>query len=193
MVGGIRKMKKILLILLLLPTMLYADYTLTEEQRKQILEQLKKDKQTIVYYQGKLYKLRKVTPKITYTPKEDGTVDELIVIPVQDDNPLEYKSTFVVKPPLQDKWFPFSLLLCGTIETATLSDVKVGITLLSFKPLHIAILQNFNLNGLLGLKSVGGSLSYTLPKPFDNTCVHFYSGMAYTVKETFGIGVSLYF
>lgn len=186
-------MKKIILFFLLVPSILLADYTITEEQRKQILTQLKQDKQTIAFYQLKMSKLRQEKPQITYKVNPDGTVEETIIIPIYKDNPLEYKSTFKIKIPKKSTWFPFDLMLCGTIETASLSDIKLGITLLSFEPLDIKVLKNFRINGLVGLRSCGGSISYILPEPFNNTAIHAYSGMSYKINETFGIGVSLFF
>ena len=80
------------------------------------------------------------------------------------------------------------------LETAAIADFKLGIQLFSLAPLQIVVLQNIGFNVLVGIKSLGVSVSYGLPKPLKNTSIHVYTGFSYTaVKEVFGVGISLNF
>ena len=189
----LRLLSSILLLFFSIPV--FAEYVLTDTQYQSILKQLEKD-QTLINNNNIIWsELKKSKPKITYEVIDDQLVIQTIEIPVYKSKPIMYEVKFKVEPkkdPL--KYFPFTIHLCGMVETTSLADFKIGVQLFCLSPLQVLILSNLGFNVLVGIKSVGVSISYGLPKPLKNTYVHIYTGLSYTaIKEVFGVGVSLNF
>ncbi len=190
------KLKILSSFLLLFCTIpVFAEYILTDKQYEAILCQLEKDQKLININNIIWSELRKSKPKITYEIIEDQIVIQSIEIPVYNSKPIIYEVKFKVDLKKDSlKYFPFTFHLCGMLETAAIADFKLGIQLFSLAPLQIVVLQNIGFNVLVGIKSLGVSVSYGLPKPLKNTSIHVYTGFSYTaVKEVFGVGISLNF
>ena len=192
---------------------LVADVTLSDTEYKALVQRLKNDKIIINTNNKRWEELKTTKPKATYEVLDDYNVKQKIEIPVYSSDPLKYELTFNVDIHKEKlKFFPFSPFLCGTLEstykkTDTLMsklklgetttpefypDVKIGVQIFSAKPLLSFL--NFSFNAMVGMKSSGVSISYTLPKFMKNTSVHGYMGLNYkTTKTAYGIGISLFF
>lgn len=182
-------------LFILFSTQVFAEYVLTDEQYNAIIKQLEQDQKLINNNNIIWSELRKSKPKITYEIIEDQVVIQSIEIPIYKSKPIVYEVKFKVDQKIEPTtYFPFTLLLCGMVETVALADFKFGVQLFSLYPLQIIVLRNIGLNVLVGIKSSGISISYGLPKPLRNTSIHIYTGLSYTTtKEVFGMGVSLNF
>lgn len=196
-------MKRLLLLTLLLMFSISAfsgNVTITQEKYKQIVDRLTKDKEIMQKNDDKWDVLRKEIPEIDYKVSDEGIVVEKIIIPVKDDNPLEYMNEFKIISKRNDEGFiPLRLRLLGMMQVHPAigeevePDVKLAIKLFGLKPLKIPILQNLGLNVSAGFRGMGASLSYDLPKPLINTSIHAFYGISYKWKDIIGIGVSLNF
>jgi len=184
------KINSIILILILLPIYILADTTLSDDTYNKMLLRLKKDKQIIETEQLRWAKLKTVKPVINYKIEDKKIVIQTIEIPVHKSKPLIYEVQFEVDSPTETaKLFPLQVFLAGTVETSGV-DAKVGIQLVNIKKITFLPI-GFNL--MVGGRSLGGSISYKLPKPLDNTAIHAYFGETYSLSKSFGIGVSLNF
>jgi len=184
------KKNRIILTILLLPIYLFADVVLTDDTYQKMLLRLKKDKQIIETEQFRWNKLKTAKPTINYKIENKKVVIQTIEIPVHKSKPLIYEVTFEVDSPTETaKLFPLQLFLAGTVETSGV-DAKLGVQLVNIEKITTFPI-GFNL--LIGGRSLGGSVSYKLPKPLDNTAVHIYIGETYSLSTSFGIGVSLNF
>jgi hypothetical protein len=192
---NLKLLSSFLILLLIIPVSSFASYTLTDEQYDAIIKQLEKDQKIIRSNDIIWDELKKSKPKITYEIVEDQVVIQSIEIPIKNSKPLIYQIKFKIDQK-QDvlKYFPFTIQLCGMLETEALADFKIGLRLFSFAPLQLPFLQNIGFSVLVGIKSTGVSINYGLPKPLKNTAIHIYTGFSYTkTKEVFGVGVSLNF
>jgi len=194
-------MKKIIIFLSLIfmSSVAFARF-ISEEQYQQILKRFEEDKQLFLKNDDKWNKLRKQIPQIKYKQTDSGIVVEKILIPVENDNPLEYISEFkVIISNRQEGYFPLKLRFYGGVENPDIigekikTDIKLGIKLIGLNPLNVPILKNFGLNALVGFNGFGGSISYDLPKPVANTSIHFFMGTSYTWNYIMGIGIALNF
>lgn len=168
--------------------------TLTEEEYNKVIARLEQDKRIISTDEIRWHRLKTSEPKITYNIEEDQVIIQTVEIPIYNASPLIYQVKFTVKiNEVTPVYFPWTLMLCGMLETASLTDFKLGVTVLSFEPIKYKVITNMRLNALIGIKSAGASVSYYLPKPFKNTAMHLYVGSTYTLKATYGIGISLNF
>jgi len=190
----------IVMFIFLITTFCFADVTLTDEEYKFIKETLVQDKQIIQLYSTRYTKLRKETPIISYKINDNKTVTQTITIPVYKDNPLEYKVEFTITdaPLPVESYVPLKLMLCPTVEYSAVSgmclDVKGGIKVFSLQSFYYTSLKPIGLNILVGGRSAGISLSYTLLQLLPNTSIHTYIGLNYqTSQKVFGLGISLYF
>lgn len=180
--------------------LLAQNVTLSRQQYKTIIDRLEKDKEIIQKNDAKWDELRKQIPEVEYKVTEGGVVVERIMIPIKDDNPLEYQSDFtVVMKAKTEGFFPLKLRLYGGVEVQpkigeTIEpDVKLAIKLLGFRPLRVPVLENFGFNAMAGVRGFGASLSYDLPAPVANTAVHAYFGTSYKWEQRIGMGISLNF
>jgi hypothetical protein len=199
----VHKVKYILFFILLSIPSFASDITLSQDETDKLIKQLEADKKTIQMYLNREEKLRKEEPVIYYEFKKGGEVKQKIMIPVENDNPLEYTVNFKVNAYENEGWFPMYLWLGGFAVNTTLKDAKIqdyadckfGIKLLSLAPLDKDFIRNLGFNVSIGLRSAGFSLSYKLFKPFEHTNIHLFYGYAYStpLQKTFGIGVSLNF
>ncbi len=179
------------LFLFFVTTSLYGDVTLTDEEQRILLDRLKRDKQLIQLYSTRETLLRKETPKFSYTVK-DNKVSAVIEIPVYKDNPLTYNLDFVLKQETHESIFPLTFFVGGFIESGSGidADIKVGVSVVRFSFIQ---LDKVYLNALVGGKSSGISISYKLSNKLSNTSIHLYTGYAYSLHTTYGVGVSVHF
>lgn len=182
-------MKKIVYLtsILFFSTALFSKVILTDKEYDATLQRLKADKKIIQNDNTRWGKLKKSKPEVNYEVIDGEVVIQSIEIPIHNAKPIIYKVKFKVKKKDETKFFPLTLQICATLETKSHSDGKIGVQFFSLKPL---IKHSIGLNFLMGLRSAGASISYTFPKPFGNTSVHVFSGMTYTIENTYGIGVS---
>ena len=201
----VQLLNSIILILIVLP--LCAEIILTDKEYKAILKRLKEDRK-IIYNDDKRWKeLKKSKPKINYTIEDEQITIQDIEIPVYKAKPLKYEVKFkVVTPEEESRWFPWTFMFCGTLETTyhrladtkftVYPDIKLGVQFFSLKRLGLKFKTphlnlGFNLN--VGIRSSGLSLSYTIPKLLKNTSIHVYVGVSYKAKVAYGLGISLNF
>lgn len=186
-------MKKfVVLLILLVSSFCYADIILSDEEYQAVILRLKKDKEIIHKNESQWNSLKTSKPEITYQVLEEQVVIQQITIPINNNKPLIYKVKFKVeKSQPSEKLFPFSLFLCGMLEKEAPVDSKIGVKLIAIPPLYKNI--NIGVNGLVGIKSFGSSLSFGLPKPFKNTALHIYYGYSYKKADVYGVGISLNF
>lgn len=173
----------------------FSETTLTDQQYEVVLQQLKRDRVIINENNIRWHSLRTSKPEVEYTVGDDNKVIvQKITIPISGTTPLVYQMKFEVTPPVKPTSFiPLKFFLCGMLETTTLADAKLGLQVFSLSPLKWSYVSNISANVLVGVRSFGTSVSYTLPKPMHNTSIHVYSGFSYQFKKVFGVGVSLNF
>ena len=202
--GRITKLlSSLCIVLLAIP--LFAEVTLSDEEYEAIIKRLKRDKEIINNDNIRWRRLKKSKPKIKYEIVNGQVVIQEIEIPIYKAKPLIYEIKFKVEMPENKiSWVPLTLFLCGMIESNSVQgeefgvapDVKVGLQFFSLRPLgekYKVKKLNLGLNALIGIKSSGLSVSYSLPKPFSNTSIHLYVGFSYKIKTAYGLGVSLNF
>jgi len=185
-----------------------ADVVLTDAEYKALVQRLKNDREIINITNQRWNDLKTSKPKIDYEIQEDSVVIQRVEIPVRATNPLKYEVKFKIELSKQKpKFFPWTFFLCGTVESTyklkngetfkVYPDVKLGVQFFSLKPL----MENLNLgfNVMVGIQSIGGSISYTIPKVLKNTSVHLYFGLNYKSvaakdpRMAYGLGISLNF
>jgi len=183
------KLKKMILsLLLLLPICVLADVTLTDETFTQVVNRLKKDKAIIETEQIRWDKLSTTVPVINYKIEDKKVIIQTVELPIYNTKPLIYQVSFEVDTAVpQDKLFPFQLFLAGAYEPKGV-NAKVG---MQFINLQRFAAHPIGINAMIDVRSVDVSLSYTIPKPFENAMLHVYVGKTYTLGTTFGVGVSL--
>lgn len=180
----------ILLLVLLFPFICFADVTLSDEAYTKIINRLKKDKVIIEEEQLRWAKLKTAQPKINYTVAENKIIIQTIEIPVYKSKPLTYEIQFEVTAPEQESsLIPLNIFLAGIIEIQGI-DAKLGVQFLNIEKVST---YPIGLNIMVGVKSFGGSISYSLKKPFDNTMLHVYIGKTYDLQSSYGVGLSLNF
>lgn len=195
------KLNKIIIaIILLIPTLTLAkkDICFSEKEVKKIDERLEKDKKLINWYSNRWQNIINTIPTITYEIKDGKVIIQTVEFPIKNDKPLKYKieSTITIKKKEELSYFPLRFELCGIIESGAKNyiDAKIGLEFFSLSPLRIFILERFSCNFMVGVQSLGMTLSYQISKKYlKNTRIHFYTGFAYTVKPSFGGGISLFF
>lgn len=178
----------------------FANVVLTDDEYSALLQRLKADKKLLATENIRWEELKKSQPKITYEVVDDQVVIQTIEIPIYNSKPLIYEVKFVVEKKENLKWVPWTFQLCGLIETNysvgekfnIYPDIKLGVRFFSTAPAGIKFL-NLGFNALVGIRSAGLSLSYSLPKPLKNTSLHFFLGVSYTAKVAYGFGISLNF
>lgn len=184
--------KKILLLLLFSPFCLYPNVVLDDESYAKLLLRLKKDKQIIEDNQIRWSKLKTAEPIIQYTvdPESKKVIIQKIEIPIHKSTPLIYEIKFEVEAPEEEsKVFPFNFFLTAMFETEGV-DAKLGVQIINIERYFSYPL---GMNVMIGIKSFGGSFSYSLEKPFDNTMIHVFYGKTYNIESSYGVGVSLNF
>lgn len=193
----IKRISFVLMIFIpiIIPTLVFGDVTLTNEEFDLILTQFEKDKKIISECQSRWDKIRTSVPEVEYQV-ENRLIIQKITIPVENENPLEFKTTFALKEVGKEKKFiPFRLKLVGGVETLNDADVKIGVEFFSLEPLRYEHIKDLSLNFLLGIQSSAISVSYRLPHPFSNTTIHVYTGIRYDTElsHIVGLGVGLDF
>ena len=131
---------------------------------------------------------------------DDKVVIQTVEIPIYKSKPLIYEIKFVVENKISAKWVPWTFQLMGTVETTykvgdafdVYPDFKIGVRFFSTLPVNIKFL-NIGFNIFIGIKSSGGSISYSLPKPLKNTSIHMYFGVTYKAEFSYGLGLGLNF
>jgi hypothetical protein len=169
---------------------------LTDQEYSAVIAQLEKDQKNFVADQKRWDMLRTTIPNVTYKVVDGNIVVQSIVIPIDGDTPLTYESQFrIIEEQSITSFFPFTFRLVGMMETSSLVDIKLGVTIFSLAPIAKKYISNFDFNALVGIQSSGISIAYRLPAPFRNTAIHAYYGIAYdtTLTSVVGIGVSLNF
>lgn len=192
-------MKKVLLLVIsifILTSIASAEVCLTDQEYSAVIAQLEKDQKNFVADQKRWDMLRTTIPNVTYKVVDGNIVVQSIVIPIDGDTPLTYESQFrIIEEQSITSFFPFTFRLVGMMETSSLVDIKLGVTIFSLAPIAKKYISNFDFNALVGIQSSGISIAYRLPAPFRNTAIHAYYGIAYdtTLTSVVGIGVSLNF
>ena len=73
-------------------------------------------------------------------------------------------------------------------------DPKLGFQFLGLAPLRVPFIKGLGFHALIGVQSAGLSISWGwMKKPIKNLRFHFYGGVTYEGKESFGGGISLNF
>lgn len=205
-----QKLNSILLsiIFVLIGLPLYSDVVLTDAEYEALLKRLKADRTIINVNNKRWNELKTSKPKIEYEIQDKSIVIQTIEIPIYSSNPLKYEVKFKIELQKEiPKFFPWTFFLCGTLESTysitageqfkVYPDVKLGVQFFSLKPLKENL--NIGLNAMIGIQSLGGSISYTLPKFLKNTSIHIYFGLNYKSiaekdpKMAYGLGISLNF
>lgn len=166
------------------------------DEYEEILTILDRNAEIIKKQEERLNNLRTEKPSVEYMITDNGIVIQKIQINVQDDNPLVYRNLIAIELVEHDTtWFPFKPMLVGGIETQSKTDIKFGIQCISLRPLSQEHLKHISANVLIGINSSAVSISYTLPKPLQNTSIHIYTGIQHEVSldRIIGIGVGLFF
>jgi len=179
---------------------IFADVVLTDSEYAALLKRLKSDKVLLAMENIRWKKLAKSKPKITYEILDDKVVIQTVEIPIHNSKPLIYEVKFVVEKKKPAKWVPWTFQLMGIVETTykmgdtfdVYPDFKIGVRFFSTLPSGIKFL-NIGFNLFIGIRSSGGSISYSLPKPLKNTSIHVYFGVTYEAKFSYGFGISLNF
>ena len=174
------------------------DVCFTKKEAEEIITRLERDKKLIKSQSKKWKALIESTPKITYKVLDNEILIQTVEFPIKNDKPLIYevKSKIILKKAEKPKYFPLNINLAGMGESGVKKyvDAKLGLEIFSFAPLSIFILERFSLHAMVGIQSTGLSISYQISKKYlKNTRVHFYTGFAYTVKPSYGGGISLNF
>lgn len=193
-------MKKILLLIisffLVFTTFGFSEVCLTDQEYSAVIEQLEKDQKNFILDQKRWEVLRATTPHVIYNVIDGNVVIQSITIPIDGDTPLTYESQFrIIEEQNITSFFPFTFRLVGMIETTSIVDIKLGITVFSLAPFAKKYISNIDFNVLGGIQSSGISVAYRLPAPFRNTALHIYYGVAYntTLTNVVGAGISLNF
>ena len=205
-----RKLNNILLLLIPLLSCipLFAEVVLTDAEYKALMTRLKNDKTIITTDNKRWNDLKTSKPKIDYEVQDDAVVIQKVEIPVYAAASLKYEVKFKIElKKTTAKFFPWTFFLCGTVESVykfgngetfkVYPDIKLGVQFFSLKPLNDNL--GLGLNVMVGVQSIGGSLSYTFPKVLKNTSIHVYLGLNYksvvdkSPRMGYGLGISLNF
>ena len=171
----------------------------TEEEAKKINEQLDKDKKIILWQANRWKKMVNTPPKIHYKITDSKVVIQKIEFPVKNDKPLIYTVKFEVNTSDEKvTFFPLLINLGVMVEGNTDSykyvDPKLGIQVVGLKPINVPFIRGLGFHILAGIKSAGLSMSWGwMKKPIKNLRLHFYTGVSYKGRETFGGGITLNF
>jgi len=197
-----------LFIVFTLSTPALSYIVLTEKEHKAVIDRMKKNKKIIEEHDKRWEELKKSKPNIIYTKNKGEKVVQKIEIPVYNAKPIVYENIFKVLIADKDmNYFCLKPFLGGFMEIPpkeqlytdkmdpySMMDIKLGLKFLTMEPLNIPVIRGLGLNVLVGVRSAGGSLSYTFPKYVTNTSLHFYFGMNYKEQtRTLGFGIGLYF
>ena len=175
------------------------DVCFTKEEAEAINLQLDKDTK-IIKWQAKRWKdLVNTKPKIKYKTTDKKVVIQQIEFPVKNDKPLIYNVKFEVNT-LSDKltYFPLRINLGVMIESGAEKfryvDPKLGLQIFGLEPLTTPFIRGLGFHALIGVQSAGISISWGwMKRPIENLRIHFYTGITYEAKESFGGGITLNF
>jgi hypothetical protein len=192
-----------MLIVLLLPINLNSgnkpDVCFTEEEAKTIEKQLDKDKKTIKWQAARWKELVNTKPKIKYKTSDKKIIIQDIEFPIKKDKPLKYTVRFEVDTVSQKlTYFPLKVNLGIMAESGATKfsyvDPKLGLQFLGLEPFKIPFIKGLGFHALVGIQSAGLSISWGwMKRPIENLRIHFYTGITYEAKETFGGGITLNF
>jgi len=168
----------------------------TIREAEEIYSQLEKNERIIKWQRDRWNNLINTQPKIKYDVIEGDIIIQTVEFPIKGDNPLIYEIRIkIIREDFSKLYFPFTLSLCGMVETGVNSyiDTKLGIQIFNFYPLKIKYLKYLGIHAMIGAQSSGISVSWVFFKHLKNTRLHLYTGMSYEMKKSTGIGISLNF
>lgn len=196
-----------LTLLLLMPLSLAAenvnvsvpDVCFTMKEAEAINKQLEKNKKIILWQANRWKGLINEQPKIHYKVSGPKVLIKKVEFPVKNDKPLIYKVDLEINT--SDRRYSFFPLLINLglmaesgAEKFYYLDPKIGLQFLGLHPTRIPFIKGLGLHALVGIQSAGLSISWGwLKRPIENLRFHFYAGITYTGKETFGGGITLNF
>jgi len=186
----------ILILMLFVGTSIVGEVILTEKEAEELYERLDKDEHIIKWQAKRWNGLVNTNPKITYKIVDGNVIIQTVEFPIKNDKPLIYEVKMKITQKDEPRMlFPFTLSLCGILESGVMSrvDAKLGVQLFNFPSVGLRYFKSLGIHCLIGAQSSGVSLSWRVTDYLKNTRIHLYSGMTYEMKKSFGIGVSLNF
>ena len=171
----------------------------SKEEAQAIAEQLDDDKKIIRWQANRWKKLVNTEPKVHYKTTDRRVITQNILFPIENDESLGYTITFEIDAMFRKiTYFPFKVNLGIMFESGAEKfkyiDPKIGLQFLGLEPLNIPFVKGLGFHALVGVQSAGLSVSWGLMRrPVENLRIHFYSGVTYKGKESFGAGISLNF
>ena len=197
-------MKTILILLALtIPVSINSEDTqsvcFTKKEATSIKEQLDEDRKVIKWQAKRWKELVNAKPKIKYETTDKKVIIQEIEFPVKNDSPLIYKVTFEVNTFSKEfTYFPLRINLGIMVESGAEKfryvDPKLGLQIFGLEPLKTPFIRGLGFHALIGVQSAGLSISWGwMKRPIENLRIHFYTGITYEAKESFGGGITLNF